>query len=125
MKNFTKSKLMLFSTLILIFAAALTSCEYEFVEVAEPTEPMSFAADILPIFSQNGCVTCHKTGGTSPDLTADKAYNAIYPALVNLTTPEQSIIYVKPAPSSSHAVKYTPAQASQVLAWIKEGALNN
>ena len=125
MKKFTLSKLMQFSALILVFVSVLTSCEYEFVEVTEPTEPMSFAADILPIFSQNGCVTCHKTGGQAPDLTADKAYNSIYPSLVNLESPDQSIIYAVPGPSSTHPAKYSPTQASFVLAWIQEGALNN
>ncbi len=116
---------MQFSALILVFVSVLTSCEYEFVEVAEPTEPMSFSADILPIFSENGCVSCHKTGGQSPDLTAEKAYSSIYPSLVNLDSPELSAIYVVPGPSSTHPVKYTPTQASYVLAWIKEGAQNN
>lgn len=112
-------------TLICIFG--LASCEYEFIEVGQPDPDIevSFSEKILPIFSGNNCTACHSAGGSPPNLTTDQAYNSIVPALINSDTPELSRIYLAPSPSSNHAAKYTPAQAASILAWIKQGALNN
>ncbi len=105
-------------------------CEYETIEFDLPdeNEPVSFAADILPIFNNgNNCTACHTAGSTSPDLTTDRAYNSIVPALINTDEPEMSRIYEFPHPSSTtHGFKkYTQAQAALVLNWIKQGAENN
>lgn len=119
-------KLKLFALFILV-TIGLASCEYEFIEVAapDPTVEVKFSLEIAPIFSANNCINCHKTGGTSPDLTVANAYNSIYPTLVDLDNPELSTIYLKPAASSNHPAKYTPNQQALVLEWIKQGAKNN
>jgi len=108
----------------------ITSCEYEFIEIDEldPDIPVSFADDILPIFTTgNNCTVCHRTGSQAPDLTAGNAYNAIVPNLINSSEPEASIIYAYPSPATStHGFKkYTQTQAALVLAWIRQGAENN
>jgi hypothetical protein len=111
---------------LMILLMSLASCEYEFIEIDEPDPdvPISFANDIIPIFTTgNNCTACHRTGSTSPDLTAANAYNSIVPGLVNLSDPESSRIYT--VPLSSHVVTYTPIQAANVLNWIKQGAENN
>ena len=118
------------TTILVLLSLTMSSCEYEFIEVdlPDPNVPVSFSADILPIFNaNNNCIACHKTGGTSPDLTTDRAYNSIVPSLINTANPELSKIYVYPSPSSpNHSFKkYTQVQAAQVLAWIKQGAENN
>jgi CxxC motif-containing protein (DUF1111 family) len=120
------STLRLFALLTLM-TMGFVSCEYEFIEVTapDPTVEVKFSDEIAPIFSANNCVNCHKTGGTSPDLTAANAYNSIYPALVNLSSPETSRIYTVPASSSNHPAKYTPNQQALVLEWINQGAKNN
>lgn len=125
-KNYTMNY---FRTILMLTAMSLllVSCEYEFIEVTppDPTVEVKFSSEIVPIFSANNCINCHKAGGTSPDLTAANAYNSIYPSLVNLSSPELSTIYVTPVPSGNHPVKYTPNQAALVLEWIKQGAKNN
>jgi hypothetical protein len=113
-----------------ILAVSFYSCEYEFAEFdsIDPTNPVSFVADIEPIFSNgNNCTACHRAGATSPDLTSGNAYQSIVPGLVNTGDPESSKIYVVPNPASSgHGFKkYTHEQAGLVLAWIKQGALDN
>lgn len=119
-------KVLLFKYFFLIsLLIGFSACEYEFVQVSQIDEPVSFSRDILPVFSQNGCLNCHRKGGTSPDLSPESAYSSIVPALVNLNNPEQSKIYMTPNPSSGHPGKFTPLQAAKVLAWIKQGALNN
>ncbi len=116
-----------FTVLMLFSLFALISCEYETIEVdlLDPNVTVSFSEKIAPIFSSNNCTACHGDGGTPPNLSAGQAYNSIVPGLIDANTFELSRIYVVPAPASNHPGNYTPAQASQVLAWIKQGALNN
>jgi hypothetical protein len=118
------------TAILMLLSLIMSSCEYEFIEVdlPDPNIPVNFSSDILPIFNaNNNCTACHKTGGTSPDLTTDRAYNSIVPSLINTANPELSKIYVYPNPSSpNHGFKkYTQVQAALVLAWITQGAENN
>jgi hypothetical protein len=121
-----------FAALVLIALAALSSCQYEFIEpirtVIDPTVEIKFATEIAPIFSNNNaCTACHRTGATPPDLTAERAYNSIVPALVNMENPEQSRIYWFTHPNSTthNWKKYTLEEAALILEWIKQGAKNN
>ncbi|PKP53488.1 MAG: hypothetical protein CVT92_04120 [Bacteroidetes bacterium HGW-Bacteroidetes-1] len=122
----------LLAILAFILSGMLTSCEYEYVipdvPVIDPTVPIKFSEEIAPIFSNNNnCIACHKTGATSPDLTADRAYNSIVPALINTADAEASQIYWHAHPlSTTHAwKKYKTAEAALLLEWIKQGAKNN
>lgn len=115
---------------LVLFGLLLNACKYDFIVPAElpqidTTVPVSFATQITPIFT-SGCVSCHKTGGQAPDLSAANAYNGIKTMnLFNTKTPESSIIYALPG-SSSHSWKgYSASDAQLVLTWIKQGALNN
>lgn len=122
--------------LIVVFLGSLfmIGCEYAFVEYEEvdpptpdPDNPVSFATQIVPIFTSR-CIDCHDTGGTAPDLTAANAYQSLSSMdLINTANPEESKIYeYVTLPAPDHAWRtYTTAQASLVLLWIQEGALNN
>jgi hypothetical protein len=116
--------------LLFLFGLLLNACTYDFIVKEElppidVTVPVSFSTQIVPIFA-NSCVSCHKTGGQSPDLSAANVYSSIKTVnLVNATTPESSIIYAFPG-SSSHSWKgYTASEAQLVLTWIQQGAKNN
>ena len=116
--------------ILLFFALFANSCKYDFIlpeEVPVITTPPAFAVDVAPIFSTANCIACHYTGGQAPDFTAAKAYAQIVPNLVNTTTPESSLIYAFPAPTTSTHTwkKFTAGQAAIILAWIKDGAKNN
>lgn len=118
--------------LTLTAAVFMTSCQYEFVVEPElppidPTVEIKFATEIAPLFESNQCLACHKTGGKAPDLSADKAYASIVPALINTAEPETSKIYWYPHPDASthNFKKYKKADAELILAWIKQGAKNN
>ncbi len=124
-------KLFLLFALVTMLA---TSCTYKFVEpevedLPNPTDTISFSADVLPIFNTgNYCTSCHKAGATSPDLTTANAYNQITTlGLISTADAAQSPIYYEPAPISSghNWKKYTEAQAQTVLLWITQGANNN
>jgi hypothetical protein len=113
--------------ILIMFSLFVAGCKYDFiipVEVAPVTGTVSFATQVTPIFSNN-CISCHKTGGQTPDLTSANAFASIVPNLVNTTTPGQSLIYSFPG-SSSHSWKgYTAGDAAIVLAWIQQGAQKN
>ncbi len=120
---------------MVLFAIVISSCKYNFIvpieeEVPIDTipgdQPVSYATQIQPIFT-NKCISCHKSGGTAPNLVAGSSYNQVVPSQVNLSKPEESDIYSFPAPTTSkHAwKKYNSSEANLVLTWIKEGAKNN
>lgn len=115
------------AVITLIMAFIVSSCQYEFIEIdlppIDPDVPISFSEEIVPIFN-NKCLSCHG-GNIAPDLSAGAAYNSIVPSLVNLDVPEDSKIYTHPAPTSSHAARYSDAEAFLILTWIEQGAQNN
>ncbi len=122
--------LLLFSTMTLFMGG----CVYDWIvpeEVPEiPTDvEISFAQQILPIFTNgNNCTSCHRSGGTPPDLSEANAYNQINTAkYMNRSNPAESGIYKIPGPTgTSHRHKvYTAQQAALILAWIEQGAKNN
>lgn len=122
------SKILKITAAIVLVMMTITACEYETIEIdgLDPDEVIFFSGDIIPIF-ESSCTSCHRPGATSPDLTADNAYNSIVPNLIDLDNPENSTIYVTPNPASGeHGFqKYTQTEAALVLQWIKQGATNN
>jgi len=123
-----KRLIFLFTVLLAVF---VSSCKYDFilpVPVTPPTGDVSFATQVVPIFTTGSkCTSCHKPGGQSPDYTAANAYASIVPALVNLSAPDQSMIYTFPGPTTATHTwkKYTAGEAAVILQWIKQGAKNN
>jgi len=121
--------------LLVVVVSFFASCEYEFIEPEpvppppEPTDTISFAQEVQPIWDANNCTGCHKPGGAAGlDLTAPNAYNSLFSNdLVDTNDPPSSKIYYFPYPGTGeHAYKYsTEAQASQILYWIEQGALDN
>jgi len=118
--------------LLFVIGLLLNACTYDFIlkeELApvDPTVDILFATQITPIFT-NGCVSCHKTGGQAPDLSAANAYASIKSMnLVNAAAPESSPIYNYPNPASTIHTwkKYSAAEAQLILTWIQQGAKNN
>ena len=114
--------------ILVLFAGFLVwqSCEYEWVypELNIP-DSVSFSRDIQPIFDAR-CVECHKTNGTSPDLSQGIAYNSIKAGnLVDTDTPENSILYKEVAPGGGMSSYTTLGDPEYILKWIQQGALDN
>lgn len=126
-----KYKLFLLAVVSLL---VITGCKYSFIEevVLPPIdgegngeETVSFASDVLPIFTSN-CATCHAT--RNPVLTNSEAYNSIANAkYVNVTTPSSSYLIEHVGPdATTHTQKHlTTAQAQVIMTWMAEGAKNN
>ena len=119
--------------LLFAFGLLLDACTYDFIVKEElppvdTTVPVSFATKIAPIFISNQyqCISCHKTGGTAPDLSAANAYNSINVAkYIDKTTPASSRILTIPGSSSHSWAKYSAAESQLILTWIQQGAKNN
>lgn len=114
-----------------VLSIVMTSCKYDFVvepvDIIDPNTPIKFATEIVPIFDQFNCTSCHKTGATAPDLTADKAYASIVPALIDTANPEASVIYwfAHPDSDTHNWSKLSKSKSTLILEWIKQGAKNN
>ncbi len=125
-------KILKLTITVVLISFIYSGCVYNFI-VPEHTpdipddQTISFATQIAPIFVSANCVSCHKTGGTAPDLSGSNVYSVIVPNLVNTANPESSIIYDYPAPTTNkhNWKKYSATQAAYVLAWIQQGAQNN
>jgi hypothetical protein len=105
------------------------SCQYEWLDPIDPEVPdvVSFSVNIQPIFDRScNNAGCHASGGTSPDLTPANAYADLFAEnMIDLATPENSILYKKCA-SGGSMNKYTePGDPDIILKWIQQGALNN
>lgn len=97
---------------------------------AEITRPVSFANDIIPIFNKSCNVSgCHNSGGQKPNLTESRAFSSLTDGnYLNPSSPENSIIYLwmsgkksTPMPVGGINKDYN----ALILAWIKQGTLNN
>ncbi|HEX8111096.1 MAG TPA: hypothetical protein VF516_25375 [Kofleriaceae bacterium] len=104
---------------------------------------VSFAAQIVPIFSARGCVACHSGNGPGKDqggLTLAGSDNLIYHELVeerpgirvNLAMPEKSLVLTMPSaedpPDAHPTIVFTGPRDPdylKLLVWIREGAKQN
>lgn len=118
--------------LLFLLGLLLNACTYDYIVKEElvpvdPTVDVLFATQIAPIFTSD-CVSCHKTGGQAPDLSAANAYaNLKSMNLISTSAPETSKIYTYPGPATtSHTwKKYSASDAQLLLTWIQQGAKNN
>ena len=117
--------LLVFLIGVLIFA----SCAKETVVPANNINPnlkISFKDTIQPIFTAGCAVSFCHSGTVNPDLQTGQAYNSLKSGnFINTGSPAQSILYTEMAPGGGMSSHCTVNQADLVLAWIKQGALDN
>jgi hypothetical protein len=115
---------------MLIFTGCYKDKTVIFDTGAEITRPVSFAADIVPIFSKSCSLSgCHVAGSKTPDLSAANSYTGLTVGnFINTGAPETSALYLwmsgkkgTPMPTTGINKDYN----ALVLAWIKQGAQNN
>jgi hypothetical protein len=114
--------------MVLALAAIFQACEYEWIEPedAEIPDVISYSNNIQPIFNRS-CNTsgCHTSGGPDPDLSPDNSYNALLSGgYVDVNNPEGSSLYTS-VKFGSMQVYAQPQDATYILKWIEQGALNN
>lgn len=123
-------------------AAAVTLATIKVTDGAQPLPTsVSLANQIVPIFTNRGCVACHSGGGIGKDLGGlklDGPPNQVYseltevPTRVIVATPEKSTILTMPSretPADRHPnvtfASATDPDYLKILVWIREGAKNN
>ena len=119
--------------IMLTVSLMAASCYYDTLP-PEPVIPLpdtvSYSEDVQPLWDES-CVSCHKPGGTAPDLTAANSYSA-------LTVNNKYVIPGDAAGSKLHkslvgdgaaimppAGKWSDSKIAIVDKWINDGALNN
>ena len=126
-------KLLTLGIIMAFLMILIDSCQYkDIVEPVIPPNPLDtvyFSHDILPIFNDgSNCVSCHNAAGTRPDLTLEVAFAEITNmGLIDTNNPTESLIYSFPNPDTDTHTwkKYTDVQATTILQWIEQGALDN
>lgn len=127
--NLIQMKNIKIAFLLLMIMTGLQGCIYDFIAPPElpPIDPdteIIYATQIQPIFN-NSCILCHKSGGTSPDLTAGNSYAQINTSkYINTGSPSQSLLYKRVDGTFSGHPTLSAAQAALILVWIQQGALN-
>jgi hypothetical protein len=94
--------------------------------IINPNLKISFKDTIQPIFTSNcASSSCH-SGTVAPNLSLGQAYSSLISGnYVNTAAPTSSVIFTVMTPGGIMADHCTVDQANLVLAWIKQGALNN
>lgn len=127
-----------------IAAATVTVANVTVTDGAPPALPtnVSFANQVVPIFTSRGCVACHSGNGPGKDLGGlqldggvPKVYSELTvenPLRVQVATPEKSLVLTMPSaenPPDAHPnVTFTgpnDPDYETILVWIREGAKNN
>jgi len=118
--------LALFLVGMLIFASCAKDTLVPVQSHIDPNLKISFKDTIQPIFTSS-CIgsSCH-SGTQNPNLISGQAYNSLKAGnYINTASPAQSGLYLQMAPGGGMSSHCTVDQAGLVLAWIKQGALNN
>ena len=130
MKKILKIRTTVFLVLILW---SIQACYYDdFLPMDDSTEvgTVNFNSDLIPIFNASCNLSgCHSTGGKKPNLSPSNAYTSlINGGYINKSAPENSLLYQwmkglkgTPMPVSGSNATYN----AKVLAWLKQGALND
>jgi len=115
----------------LIFIFLLVSCEYNFInpekgDPVDPEVPISFSAEVEPIWTTQACTGCHDGSGLF-SLKSGEAYNSLTTNnLLDLDQVDNSKILTEPGSSGLHADKdYVGNQRELIKVWIEQGAEDN
>lgn len=136
---FNNNSGLFFVLTILLGLNLINGCEYKYyVEpkiVVDPTVVISFKNDIGPIFDAH-CISCHKTGGQSPDLTSTNGYLSLTTGSKKfIDTPSDSSLLIQRITKTGSlgkkkqfmppSGKLSEDKISLILNWIKQGAKDN
>lgn len=125
----------LLAPFLLVVSLLPSGCTYNdgLLEITPPidtTVQISFADDILPVFSDKcASPTCHGAGGISPELTPAKAYSELFAGgFIDTLAPAQSELYKWMTGQYALSMPLSgpdPDLNVKVLTWITQGAKDN
>jgi hypothetical protein len=117
-----------FAILIAVFAV---SCDYKYIKPDEgdpidPEDPISFSAEVEPIWTTQSCTNCHNGNGLF-SLKQGEAYQSLISNdLLDLENSDNSLIVKVPGSSGLHAdYTYVSNQKLIITTWIDQGAEDN
>lgn len=118
---------------IVVMILLLSGCYKEttvFLGAPEYTKEVSFTQDLIPIFEKRCALSgCHNAGGQVPNLTPDRAYDALLEEdMIDFSNPEDSELYAWLTGKLQPAMPFggsDPDINAIVLAWLKQGGKNN
>jgi hypothetical protein len=135
MKNIKKAIVYILGTMSILIIAGCYKAATLYPNPDDVTlvnKEVSLTSDIIPVFNQSCAISgCHVSGGTSPDLTASKAYNSlINGGFVNIADPKSSKIFMRLTGKITPAMPLNgttnPSNINAlVLTWITQQAKNN
>ena len=117
----------------LMMGFIVTSCYYDEMPpdaVTPIPDTVSYSKDVQPLWDAS-CISCHKTGGTAPDLTSANSFSAlttnnkyVVPGNASTSKLHQSLVGDGMAimPTSG---KWSDSKIALIDKWITDGALNN
>ena len=116
---------------LFLMMLVLSACEYKFIspdngDPIDPELPISFSAEVEPIWTTQSCTGCHDGSGLF-SLKAGEAYNSLTTNnLLDLDQADNSKILTVPGSSGLHADKdYVGNQRELIKVWIEQGAEDN
>ena len=131
-KNGIKTVFAMFILVVSLLSGCVKDVTVTLTNDKVVTAKVSFTKQLIPLFTANCALSgCHVANHQPPDLEAAAAFNSIKDLkLVDISTPNNSIIYErltgKLNPSMPFGKTTNPSNINNlVLAWIKQGALNN
>ena len=105
------------------------SCEYKTIvpdtgEPIDPEVPISFSAEVEPIWTTQGCTGCHD--GSPFSLLSGDAYESLTTrGLLDMDNATNSKILTFPGTNSHSNYNYVGNQRDVIKVWIEQGALDN
>jgi hypothetical protein len=118
---------------LVCIALFLAACNKDTYETGSGTpidlkDTVSFKNKVLPIFLNN-CLGsgCHVSGGKSPELTAENAYNNLLSYVDSSDAPNCALMKKLTASKDfmPPTQKLSADKINTILAWIKQGYLDN
>lgn len=116
---------------VILMSVFTVSCDYKFIEPdtgdpIDPEDPISFSAEVEPIWTTQSCTNCHNGSGLF-SLQQGKAYQSLVDnGLMDLDNADNSKIVTVPGSSGLHANHtYVGNQKLIITTWIEQGAEDN
>ncbi|TRX71911.1 hypothetical protein [Carboxylicivirga sp. M1479] len=115
-------------SLLLVLAIG---CDYKYITPdtgapVDPDDPISFSAEVEPIWTSQSCVNCHSGNGLF-SLKQGEAYQSLIDnSLLDLENSANSKIVTVPGSSGLHSgYTYSGNQELIITTWIDQGAEDN
>jgi len=103
---------------------SMVSCTYNYIELEETPDLVSYEHHVQPIFSNN-CIACHNGNYAYPNLNEGFSFDAlIYGNYIDTTTLTSSKLIIK-INDQHYGGTLSSSEIDIITKWIEEGALNN